>query len=177
MRLSDNNRGFTLVELVIAMAIFSLAVFAAVGLFVSIVRGERRNQDIRYVQQNSRYIVESVSRDIRVAQTVNVEAGNESIVVSNERQLGSRIRYALDGDDITREICSGTSSTACTGTGVPINPDGIEVESFSVEQTRSESDLIYYWISIVTKRVGYDDDDPDQYTYRLETTVTNRERE
>ena len=57
--------GFTLVEAVVATAIFAIAFTAIVGVFLAILRVNERSKQVRLVEQNARYITEFITRELR----------------------------------------------------------------------------------------------------------------
>jgi len=62
------NRGFTLIEILVAMTIFSLAVGTMSSLFVMSLQGQRRIFAQQNLLDNTRFALEQMSRQIRMAQ-------------------------------------------------------------------------------------------------------------
>jgi prepilin-type N-terminal cleavage/methylation domain-containing protein len=62
-----NQRGFTLVELLIAMALASVVGMAGVSLFSTSNWAYKVNEDVAEAQQNVRVSMERIAKDIRVA--------------------------------------------------------------------------------------------------------------
>lgn len=63
-----NQRGYTIVELVVAMTIFSVVVIVAVGGFVAVQRTSQKTAAQRKVQQDSRTNLEQLARQVRAGQ-------------------------------------------------------------------------------------------------------------
>ena len=61
------NRGFTLIEILVATSIFVGVVVIAIGSFSASTGVQRRTENIRDVGQSGRYALEKISRDIRIA--------------------------------------------------------------------------------------------------------------
>lgn len=61
-------RGFTLIEIVVAATIFAVAVSAISSLFVASVRGQRNIVAQQNLADNTRFVLEQMSRQIRMAQ-------------------------------------------------------------------------------------------------------------
>jgi prepilin-type N-terminal cleavage/methylation domain-containing protein len=59
------NGGFTIVEVIIGMAILSVAMLIATLGFTTIVRLQEKAQTAQNIQQNARYIAEAINRDVR----------------------------------------------------------------------------------------------------------------
>lgn len=59
-----SNRGFTLIETLVSLGIFSIVVVTATGVILSIITASKRNQSINSVVNNLNYSVDSMIRDI-----------------------------------------------------------------------------------------------------------------
>lgn len=64
---TTNSRGFTLIELMIAMAISGVVAMAAFTIFRTANWSSHTQEQLAEAQQNARAVVEQMSRDIRVA--------------------------------------------------------------------------------------------------------------
>jgi len=64
---ADDQRGFTLVELLVAMAIASVLGMAGVSLFSTTNWAYKINEDVAEAQQNARVSMERLAKDIRAA--------------------------------------------------------------------------------------------------------------
>lgn len=60
-----SRRGFTLLELVVASGIFSLALLIATGLFTSTTRAQKRIQSLAKVQGDARYVLDLMAASAR----------------------------------------------------------------------------------------------------------------
>jgi prepilin-type N-terminal cleavage/methylation domain-containing protein len=65
MNIFRNQRGFTFVELVIAMALSSFLMIVLTSGIIQLYRIYQSGQGIRATQQNARFVAEELSRDIR----------------------------------------------------------------------------------------------------------------
>lgn len=63
--------GFTLIELLVAMSIFSIAIVSATSLFISAMRGQRNAIAQQNLIENTRFVLEHMSRQIRMAQRLD----------------------------------------------------------------------------------------------------------
>ena len=61
------NRGFTLIEMMITVLIFSVIVAAVIGVFVSAIRIQRYNLTYQQLLDQTSYAMEYMSRAIRMA--------------------------------------------------------------------------------------------------------------
>jgi prepilin-type N-terminal cleavage/methylation domain-containing protein len=62
------TRGFTLIEITVAATIFAIAMSAIASLFVASVRGQRNIVAHQNLADNTRVVLEQMSRQIRMAQ-------------------------------------------------------------------------------------------------------------
>jgi len=75
LELEMKNKGFTLIELVIALAIFSIVALSMSSIAFSIIQGQRKAFALQNTQEVSRHILESMSKEIRMSAIVT-GAGN-----------------------------------------------------------------------------------------------------
>jgi prepilin-type N-terminal cleavage/methylation domain-containing protein len=70
---SIQQHGFTLVELLVSLAIFSMVVIASLGAMLSIADANRRVQKTRAVLDNLSLSIESMSRNLRLGSAYHCE--------------------------------------------------------------------------------------------------------
>lgn len=61
------NKGFTLIELIVVMAVFLIIIATAVGIFISIVQHQRRIMSEQELLNQISYVVEYMSKALRMA--------------------------------------------------------------------------------------------------------------
>lgn len=76
------RKGFTLLEMVIALGLFSLVTVAFVGITLSLLNAQRKAADAQIVQENARFIMELLTKEMRTgtnftASTTCAPAGKE----------------------------------------------------------------------------------------------------
>ncbi|WP_431024541.1 PilW family protein [Halomonas sp. H5] len=95
------QKGFTLVELMVALVIGLLIVFGATQLFVSTKVSFNRMGELAERQESLRYFVDVVSLDIRSSGVENISDDN-----SGELELGYTTRtedpYCVSGGDLVK---------------------------------------------------------------------------
>lgn len=64
----NNNSGFTLVEMLVAAAVFAIVMVIAVDLFVLVLRTPLQQVDTQHVQEELNYVFEQVAQTARVSQ-------------------------------------------------------------------------------------------------------------
>ncbi|MDD5145537.1 MAG: type II secretion system protein [Candidatus Pacebacteria bacterium] len=74
------NKGFTLVEMMVAITIFSVIVGAAIGVFVSSMKSQRKVLAEQEILDQTSYALEYISRAIRMAKK---DSGPECLSLDN----------------------------------------------------------------------------------------------
>lgn len=94
------NRGLSLIELIVAIFIFSLIIIAIVSIFVSTMSSYGKAKAIKNMKENAEFAMASIARDVRMGIIVNPLAGysvgslDQYLMVS--RNKGGKICYYLD---------------------------------------------------------------------------------
>ena len=97
LNLRKENRGFTLVELLVAMALGLVVLAAVLKVFVSQNRTNVAQQEVAYAQQNVRAAMDLMAREIRNA---GYDPENNNFEAIKTATSGSiRILSNLSGDD------------------------------------------------------------------------------
>lgn len=120
------NKGFTLVELIVAMSVFLIAITITVGTFIQSLKTQRIANHLLSVNSNASLVVERMAREIRTGfdfDLNNVAGGSctgrqkEELIFTKVRDVSAnQVTYKLDGDVIVREECVGTGPSAvCPG--------------------------------------------------------------
>ncbi len=113
----NNQRGFTIIELIVYLAIASIILVSISYLIIDIISGQTKSVADREVNYNARIIGQVVSRDIRAA------AGIGSLT-------NDTMTLAMPGDDITYTFDAGSSSLTRqigTATAEVVHGDAVTV--------------------------------------------------
>lgn len=106
------RQGFTLIEMMVALAIFIMVVAMSVGLFSAVLKAQRKTYNLQMTQDTSRYLIEMMAKEIRMSKIINIALlGNDVSRLRIERldELGTEVRYRfyndqpLNKDSLTRE--------------------------------------------------------------------------
>lgn len=124
MNKNTTQRGFSLMEMIVAIGIFSLVALVAVAASIKIFGIYGKTQTLNSAIDNLNFALESMSRDIRFG--TFVDAGNDFIVVEFEEPDGStsEIEYSKVGDKIVR--------LSSTGDDSDLTSDQMEIQDFRV---------------------------------------------
>ncbi len=102
------KNGFTLIELIVAFFIFSVLVVIAGGSFVSALSLQRRALNIKRVEENGRFVLELMAREIRVANPIatgnNSCPGAGTSILTFTHPVNGTIEYSLSGNQAHRSV-------------------------------------------------------------------------
>lgn len=123
-----SQQGFTLVEMIVALAVFSVVVTISIGALLSLVATNEQLQSERTVMTNLSFALDSVTREIRTGTAYYCVSGNAGSApfTGNHEILSERTNDCLDGNDTGRAlhgisfIESGDSITVNSGSATRI---------------------------------------------------------
>ena len=75
----NSKKGFTLIEIIVSLAIFSIVALVAVGALIKIVDANKKAQSLKTAINNINYALEAMSRDIRAGTNYYCVATNFSL--------------------------------------------------------------------------------------------------
>ena len=175
---SKNNKGFTLIEIMVSVAIFAIIMTTGIGALVSITNSYRISQQNKQVNDALNFSLESMVRELRLGNNYYVPSGSNQV---NSPEVGSRdgdndsigfmasdgrgyfiFRYDADNLTLQRQTFDGTVGD---NTSQLTNPDLVEITNvrFIVIGTESFADdddvrQPLVWIQIQAKPTGESDD-------------------
>jgi len=110
LRSKTKSAGFTLIELVVAAFVFSILTMVAGGSFVSALNLQRRALNIKKVEENGRFVLELMTRELRVANPVNTPntscPTSPTNTISFQHPVNGAIEYSLSNGQIRRRVNS-----------------------------------------------------------------------
>lgn len=119
----DASRGFTLIEMIMSVAVFTVVSLIAAGALLALADANRKAQAFKSVVNNLHFAVESIARNLRTGSgytSSGVRGGCESGYVNN-------ISFtSQDGDSVSYEL-SGTQIVRRTNGGAPVGMTAPEV--------------------------------------------------
>ncbi|MDF1498379.1 MAG: prepilin-type N-terminal cleavage/methylation domain-containing protein [Patescibacteria group bacterium] len=92
--------GFTLIEMLVALGLFSMVITTAIGIFVSGSSAQKKAMDLFEVQREANYIMETISRELRMAKDINIDQSNNNdsnLTFTNHN--GDLITYCISDVD------------------------------------------------------------------------------
>jgi type II secretory pathway pseudopilin PulG len=164
------QKGFTLLEAVVSAAVFAFVITAILGVYMAVLRLNARTRAIRSVTENSRFITEFLSKEVRNGRIDYSQTNNlTTLAIINQNNESERI-FLSD----TIENCK--SGTVCnlmlykpsvSATATPLNSSTVRItnlgfyvsptgDPFTTAKTFNEQPHVTLIIEF-TSRVGTKD--------------------
>lgn len=119
MKMSQNRKSFTLIELLLYMAIFSILLVVITELFLTILDTQLSSQATSQVEQDESFLIEKFTYDLRRAQNVLIPAAigisSDSLQITID---GVNYSYVLDNNDLKLTNGLGTNQLNSINTAV-----------------------------------------------------------
>jgi prepilin-type N-terminal cleavage/methylation domain-containing protein len=166
---SPNKRaGFTLIELMVAMSIFSIVMVMSMTSVFTIISVNRKAQSLSSIIDNLNFAVESMTRTIKT----NTEYAIGTDTVSVENDDGQTLRYSriVDADGKGRIMLQRGTAAA-----IPITAPEVDIDTFRTVQLYNDgaTDCEQPMLAIVirgTAVVGEEETD-----FSLQTVISQRD--
>jgi prepilin-type N-terminal cleavage/methylation domain-containing protein len=150
---TGGSRGFTLIEMIIAVGLFAVVMTTALGIILSFIEDNKKSQAINSVVNNVNFAIDSMIRDIKTGyhyeQGTTIPATNSVTLIStlysssdfdddvDEKQV--TYRYNTNVGDanyhkLEKQVCpsSGPGTFSCSGIGfLPITSSDVDIERVS----------------------------------------------
>ena len=179
-KMVENNNGFTLIELMAAISIFSVVMLISMGSILSVFDANRKSQSLRSVMDNFNFTMESMTRTIRFGRNYHCGSSgdvtqpldcpspfwSDFLVVKDSN--GSEVTYKLSNNRIIRSIDGGQDYFMTS-------PDiTITNLAFRVFGSSPYPELLQPQVIVVVE--GFAGTKPGtQSSFSLETTVSQRQ--
>lgn len=177
---SSWQAGFTVVEALVALSIFSLSVTAIAGSFIAIMRIDQKSRAVRVVEENTRFLSEFITREIRNG-TIDYNAYQgpvpaQTYLVQIINSEGVGIAIFINGTQVRMEKDIGGGNfirSDLTGTDVVVSDMNFFVvpssNPFPGGTVRPRVTFTFTVTSAIGVRAS------DQATLHYESTVSTRE--
>ncbi|MBU3942410.1 type II secretion system GspH family protein [Patescibacteria group bacterium] len=129
---SNKNKGFTLIEMLVVVVIFSIISVSLTGVFVSSLKIQKYNLKQQQLLNQTSYFVEYMSRSIRMAKKDTIGC----IDGSNFQETASSIKFATYNDECWDfYLESGQIKINKNGTVYNLTSNDLNIDSFVVSVT------------------------------------------
>ena len=178
--------GFTLLEMVVALGIFSLVIVAFVGITLSLLNAQRKAADAQIIQENARFIIELFTKEMRTGTNFTASAtcappGKEIRFTSTDPLTPNRT-YFFSNNKIMRLKSFPFSSLECAN-AVELSGEDLLVNNidFDLHGSVPESSLLSNdgqpTVIISMRMSGREPLFGSQTTLNLQTTIVVRIRD
>ncbi len=188
------KQGFTLIEMMVVLAIFSIVTVVIVDIFMMASRAQRRTLAVQRIQSDARYSMEAITREIKMD---NIDYNFYGGTISSEPQDVLALRDADDNSIIFKkstENCpvgttnclvvsldGGTTWESITSKGINVldlkfyidpSKDPFKLVKIGEAYTYETDNQPRVTVVLVTEGIGGRVE--EQQTVYLQTTVSNR---
>ncbi|MCK4918811.1 MAG: type II secretion system protein [Candidatus Pacebacteria bacterium] len=124
------KNGFTLIEALVAIGLFSIVISTVVGIFINGSVSQKRTIELYTVQREAGYLMETMSRELKMAIGIDDSQENSS----------DHIIEFTNYDDVLTEYCRSDASGSCDAGGKYISRNGERISSSSI----AINNLVFY---------------------------------
>ncbi len=168
----NSNKGFTLIELMVAVSIFLVLVSLSTAIFIQTLRTQRMIMYITADNESASEALEQISRDVRTGYNfttpdINSQGVAKTLMFISTQASSTPVAYKLIGDTVAR--CIGTCQSDSSYEAITPPDVAITDLSFIPENLTSGVPRI----TIVLAATTPSSTQPQINTY-LETTVSAR---
>lgn len=174
--------GFTLIEMMVVVIVFTLLIGTGLGLFVSSLKAQRQSLATHEVLNQTSYLIEYMSRALRMAKKdISGNCLTTAGAKSNYETGTNRIRF-LNYDDKCQEFFleggqikeqKSTDDTELNfGLALPLTSSGLQIVSFNIKlsgQQQPPVDLLQPRLTIFFAIQGR-----EQSEIKIQTTISQR---
>src|SRR3989338_4601153 len=170
------DSGYTMIELIVALTIFSIVIVGITQVAVSVLRVQRGSAEMQNIEDNARAIFESMVREVRTGHSYKVVGNGKRFCFSAAGTSATEpffARYHLDNGIIYRRSISTEDGDhlSCSATidsnPLPLNFNDVVVEDLTFEKNSGNHEMITISMKIKGNIVS-------SKSVILQTTVSSR---
>jgi len=166
---TSSKTGFTLIEMIVAIGIFTLVAVAAVSALVSVIDANERSRSLAQANNNLDFSLQTMVREIRNGFAYGCDTTDPSTTEECEEPTfgfvnaeRDKVIYRLNGDQIEREV---NNTQVLTPSAVTVNH--LEFAVVGADDDTEQSRVVI----TIQATVGNGD---NARTVNLQTTATQR---
>jgi prepilin-type N-terminal cleavage/methylation domain-containing protein len=180
---NHNKRGFTLIEMIVSVGLFTIVLFIASSSFLSVVNADRKSRATRLAMDNLTVAMEDMTRRMKTGYSYMCEGGVASATsdvsdctspkdsIAFTDQDGNRVAYRLHNNRIYRGIKN--SAGVLVSSNIPVTAPEITIEALSFDVHGSAPlDNVQPYVQIFIN--GKTDGGVIDSSFKLQTMVTQR---
>lgn len=176
------DTGFTLIEVLVSVSIFSMVMVVATGAVFSIIEANKKTHTLKSVMTNLNFALESMARDIRVSSQFSCNGGGDCLGgssrfsyranrdIDGDGVANDRIEYSLVGEGIQKEVTGGTYGSLSIITANEVHIQSLKF--YVIGTDISPSDTIQPKVVIIIR--GYAGVAKTKSNFNIQTTISQR---
>lgn len=175
MSILEYRKGFTLVEMLVAVALFLVVMVVALGALLSMSQANRKAQSIKAVVNNLNSSLESMTRNIRTGRSYDLPNDPSRDYFTFIQSDGRYAAYCLDSTSKTiRRLIDTSPITALCSDFLPLTATEVKIEKLDFYLTGATAGDSYQpKLTVLIK--GYVQVSAGQQSkFNLQTSVTQR---
>jgi len=175
------KKGFTLIEVLVSVAIFSLLIAGPTGFFISSLKGQKKALSSQELIDSTSYFLEYFSRAVRMAQKDSLSSclTNSFVKTNYELTEGPGIKFMnykgecqeiyLDAEEKILKEKRGVSDP------ISLTSSNLEVVSFQIRLSgETQSDNLQPKVTILLKMRGKSQAEDMRPEISIQTTISQR---
>lgn len=130
----STQTGFSLIELLVALSLFTIVAIMSVSTMLFIVDGARRSRATVDAMDSLSFALEGMTRELYVGSSYDCDGGGDCSAKDNIQfttSEGSDMRYRLNNATNEIERC-GSIGIDCTGDYISMTGSGIHIDKFDI---------------------------------------------
>lgn len=172
MKSHIRQSGFSLIELLIAAAIFTFVVVGVSGLFIQALDLQRRAAGIQKIEENSQFVLESIAREVRVS---IVTSGDTDCNPPNPATTATlTINHPVNGV-VTYTYDRSSGVGMLLRNGQPITSDDVDFMTFAFCVSGSGADNAQTRVTIPMTLQAIGGRAATRVSVSLQTTIVSRD--
>ncbi len=170
------NKGFTLVELLVSISVFSLIVSAMSGAFISTIRAQRKSVAFQQLLEQTSYVEEYMSRSIRMGKKdisgACISAKSNYEITRDDKGI-KFLNYNKDCQEFY--VSDSQLWENKNGVDLALTSSNLIVESINIELSgNSQADNFQPRVTIFLKVKGAGSKPEEQPEIKIQTTISQR---
>jgi prepilin-type N-terminal cleavage/methylation domain-containing protein len=162
----ETEKGFTLIEMLVSLALFSIVIVVIMGSILTIVDVNRKSQSLTVVMNDLNFVLESITRTVKTGEIQTGHGSRSEIEIID--QEGRVITYRFENGAIERKTEEGgEESDYISLTSEQIEITAASFDVFDDEYNFQPRILIFLDGEVaITERI--------RSAFRIQTTVSQR---
>lgn len=98
------NKGFTLIEMIVAVGVFTVAITISLASFLNISAIQKKAEAFRAVNNNLNFALESMVREIKTGWEYTLNSDSSLTVTNISQSVEYKVTFSLDANQIKRKF-------------------------------------------------------------------------